>query len=241
MRYFNGKKVNAFTAIILSGIVAVIASVCFLSGDAAIKTNGKSYAPIYNGERNSSKVAIMINVYEGSDVVERMLDVFNERNVKVTFFVGGLWVEKNRELLVKILENGHEIGSHGYFHRDHAKMNETQNREEMVAVESLIRRFTGYDVKLFAPPSGSFSVSTLKAAEALGYKTIMWSKDTIDWRDKDVGVIFGRETKNVSGGDLILTHPKPHTLTVLPKILDYYEKAGLTVTTVSDCIGYGKS
>ena len=94
----------------------------------------------------------MINVYEGSEVVEEMLSVLKEKGAKATFFVGGCWADDNGELLLKILEDGHELGSHGYFHRDHAKLNESQNREEMTATDNLIRRLTGYDVKLFAPP-----------------------------------------------------------------------------------------
>ena len=181
----------------------------------------------------------MINVYEGSEVVEEMLSVLKEKGAKATFFVGGCWADDNGELLLKILEDGHELGSHGYFHRDHAKLNESQNREEMTATDNLIRRLTGYDVKLFAPPSGSYSATTLKVAESMGYKTIMWSKDTIDWRDKDIKTIINRATKNVCGGDMILMHPKKHTLEALPKILDYYEKGGLTAVTVSECIENG--
>ena len=239
MKKIEKRIVNTVSAVLLCLIAVSIAAVCFLNGDIAIKTSGKTYSPYYNGNRNSNKVAIMINVYEGSEIVERMLDVLKEKGAKATFFVGGCWAEDNGELLLKILENGHEIGSHGYFHKDHAKLSESRNREEMTATDNLIRRLTGYDVKLFAPPSGSYSATTLKVAESMGYKTIMWSKDTIDWRDKDVNTVINRATKNVRGGDMILMHPQKHTLDALPKILDYYEKGGLTAVTVSECIENG--
>ena len=178
MKKIEKRIVNSVSAVILCIIAVAITAVCFLKGDVALKTDGKSYAPYYNGNRNSRKVAIMINVYEGSDVVKEMLAVLKDKGAKATFFVGGCWADDNGELLLKILEDGHELGSHGYFHRDHAKLNESQNREEMTATDNLIRRLTGYDVKLFAPPSGSYSATTLKVAESMGYKTIMWSKDT---------------------------------------------------------------
>ena len=91
-------------------------------------------------------------------------------------------------------------------------------------------------MKLFAPPSGSFSTTTLKAAEKLGYKTIMWTKDTIDWRDSDIETLFNRATKNLSAGDFILMHPKEHTAVVLNRILNYLNKIGLKAITVSDCL-----
>jgi len=64
----------------------------------------------------------------------------------------------------------------------------------------------------------------------------MWSKDTIDWRDKDANLVFSRATKNIEGGDLILMHPTEHTLKALPLILEYYSINGYTATTVSECL-----
>ena len=60
----------------------------------------------------------------------------------------------------------------------------------------------------------------------------MWSKDTIDWRDKDENTILSRATKNLSNGDLILMHPKEHTLNVLPKIIDFILENGYNIVTV---------
>ncbi len=134
------------------------------------------------------------------------------------------------------MEEGHEIGSHGYFHKDHSKLDEAGNREEMVATHSLIKRLTGYDVTLFAPPSGAYSVTTLKVAESLSYKTIMWTKDTIDWRDKSEKIVYNRAVKDITAGDFILMHPKEHTLKALPEILTYYENIGLHSITVSECM-----
>ena len=106
----------------------------------------------------------------------------------------------------------------------------------MELLHALIKKETGVEIKYFAPPSGAFSKTTLKVAESMGYKTILWSKDTIDWRDKNATTVYNRATKNVSGGDIILMHPKEHTLKALPDILDYYEKIGLRAVCISECI-----
>ena len=92
----------------------------------------------------------------------------------------------------------------------------------------------GVKPTLFAPPSGSFSEITLEAAYDLGYKVIMWSKDTIDWRDKSSDLVFRRATQNLSNGDLVLMHPKEHTLKALPDILDYYNSVGFNAVSVSE-------
>ena len=92
-------------------------------------------------------------------------------------------------------------------------------------------------MNLFAPPSGSFNSTTLKVANDLNYKTIMWSKDTIDWRDKNEGLVYSRATKNLQNGDLILMHPTEHTAAALGKIIEYVLKSGFRIVTVGENIG----
>ena len=65
----------------------------------------------------------------------------------------------------------------------------------------------------------------------------MYSRDTIDWRDKDSGVIFRRATKNITGGELVLMHPTKETAAALPSILQHYKDSGLQAVPVSVNIG----
>lgn len=239
MENLTEKKLNVITAIILTVIISGVIALCFIPGEVVVISGGESYSAIYNGDRSGNVVALTFNVYEGRETVEGILDVLDEKNAKATFFVGGSWADDNIDTVIKILEKGHELGSHGYFHKDMAKLSEEGNKAELepLPLHALIKRHTGEEIKLFAPPSGSFSVTTLKVAEKFGYKTIMWSKDTIDWRDKNAKTIYSRATKNIAGGDFVLMHPKTHTLKALPDILDYYAKAGLRAGTVTECMG----
>lgn len=191
---------------------------------------------IYNGNRNSNKVSLMINVYWGNEFIEPMLEVLKQNEVKTTFFVGGMWAEKYEDLMNKIINDGHEIGNHGYFHKNHKKLNYDQNYEEIYMCHKIVKELYNINMNLFAPPSGEYSKTTLKVANELGYKTIMWSKDTIDWRDKDEDIIYNRATKNVKGGDLILMHPTQATLNALDKILKFYKNNNLIATTVSETL-----
>lgn len=191
---------------------------------------------IYNGNRDSNNLSLMINVYWGTEYIVDMLDVLDNYNVKTTFFIGGQWAEKEPELLTEIYSRGHEISSHGYFHREHEYLSYDQNYDEIKATHNLIKSLIGVDMNLFAPPSGSFNKSTISASNDLGYKTIMWSKDTIDWRDQDANLIFNRATNGVKGGELILMHPTKCTLKALPLILEYYKINGLNCTSVSECL-----
>ena len=74
------------------------------------------------------------------------------------------------------------------------------------------------------------------ACESLNYKVIMWTRDTIDWRDQDKDLIFARATKDIKAGDLVLMHPTEATLSALPQILEYIKSVGLKADTVSNVI-----
>ena len=190
--------------------------------------------PIYNGNLNNNKISIMINVYWGTEYIQPMLDIFKKYDVKTTFFVGGIWVSKNGDVLNNIIADGHEIGNHGYYHKDHQNLSYEQNQEEISTTHKIVKSISNIEMNLFAPPSGSFSKTTLEVASNLGYQTIMWTRDTIDWRDKDKDLIYQRFVKDVKGGDLILAHPTQHTLEALEDAIKYFTNNNFIITTVSD-------
>ncbi len=197
----------------------------------------QTFAPIYNGDRESGKVSLMINVYWGTEYLDDMLKTLEDEGVKTTFFVGGCWVAKNGEMLEKIHNSGNEIGNHGYNHKDHKKLSYEAQKREIGTTHKLVKSITGTEMNLFAPPSGSYNKTTLSVASELGYKTIMWSRDTIDWRDKDSSLVFSRATKDIKAGDLVLMHPTEHTAKALRDIIKTLKSNGLTVAPVSDVLG----
>ena len=217
-------------------IVICVFAFTLVPAPAAV-TSGGGYEPYYNGNRGERNVSLMFNVYENTAVVEGILDVLAQYGAQATFFVGGCWADDNADCLKKIVERGHELANHGYFHKDHAKLNLEENKEEIRLTEVICEALSGVKTRLFAPPSGAFGKNTLAACAELDYKVILWSKDTIDWRDKDVSLVVKRATQNVAGGDLILMHPKEQTLAALPQILEFYGKEGLKAVTVSQNIG----
>lgn len=230
------KKITAITnGVLMLAFIAVFA-VSFLPTTAVPIYGGTNLTAIYFGEKGSNKVSLMFNVYENADVVEKIAGVLDGYSVKATFFVGGCWADDNGKTLNRLVKSGHEIANHGYFHKDHANLDYEKNREEIYLTGVIVGALCGAKLNLFAPPSGSFSDMTLQAAADLDYRVVMWSKDTIDWRDKDQDKIFTRATKNLAGGDLILMHPKSHTLAVLPKIIDAILDKGFQIVTVSENI-----
>lgn len=228
----KNKKLKFLT----NAVMAIIIVAIFLVGfggekSVTISSSGEDNA-IYKG---SNGVALMINVYENKEVVNSMLDLFVKNGVTATFFIGGCWADDNLDTVKRIIELGFELGNHGYFHKDHKKLSERGNFNEIKTCNDLVFKNTGYQMKLFAPPSGSFSKTTIKVAKDFQMQTIMWSKDTIDWRDNDKNLIVKRATSNIENGDLILMHPKTHTLDALQEIIDVIKSKKLKFETVTNC------
>ncbi len=221
-----------FVNFVLVFVVVSIASIGVFVGDTVADSKPSA---IYKGS-SKDKVSLMVNVYWGTEYVDKMLEIFEENDVKTTFFVGGCWVRDNEETFLRIVDAGHEIANHGFFHKDHNKISASANVEEITATHELVKAVCGIEMNLFAPPSGAYSQKTLDIASDLGYTTIMWSKDTIDWRDKDENLVFRRATKNISGGDLILMHPTAHTVSALENILNKIKEENLSVATVSEVL-----
>ncbi len=234
MKKISSRLIAIVTNAVLTLVLIVVATVCFLpsSNPAAGIEDG-----VYRRGTSENGVSLMVNVYWGTEEVLGMLDVFDEYGAKATFFLGGSWADDNVKCVKEIASRGHEIGSHGYFHRNHDELDYEANVHEIAASVEFLSLVADMPVTLFAPPSGAYNDDTVKAAESMNLKTILWSKDTIDWRDKDEEVCFRRATEEVGGGELILMHPMEHTLRALPRILEHYHKNGLKAITVSENLG----
>ncbi len=229
-------RLDIATNLVLGVLVLSIGAVCLAPSQNAIATD-RFESEIYRvGNEDSQGVSLMFNVYWGTEEVYKILEILNEYQARATFFIGGCWADDNVECLRTIYAQGHEIGNHGYFHKDHDSLNLLQNQKEIAECNRFIELAIGETPKLFAPPSGAYNSDTLVAVKALNMKTILWSRDTIDWRDKDVSLIYTRATKDIKSGDLILMHPMKETAMALEDILKYYKNNHLKVITVSENI-----
>lgn len=231
MKKLSSRAVAAITNGVLALVLVVVGVVCFYP--TAAHVSGVEDRVHYRGT-SADGVSLMFNVYWGTQEVEGILEVLAEYDAKATFFIGGSWADDNTACVRKIVEAGHEVGSHGYFHRDHTTLGYEGNVEEISHSVQFLQLAAGVPVTLFAPPSGAYDEDTVNAAESLGLRTVMWSRDTIDWRDKDEQTCYLRATDNLEAGELILMHPMEHTLAALPRILQYCNMHSLCPITVSE-------
>lgn len=228
------RNLSAYTNVLLSVILLLVGIVCFTTEKQTLPTDGKNVALHRSGDTAFGGVSLLINVYWGTDEVYSMLDILKKYDGKATFFIGGCWADDNVACLRAIVAGGHEIGNHGYFHKQHDQLSLKENTEEIARCNAFLQTALGVQPTLFAPPSGAYNDVTLNACQSLNMKTILWSRDTIDWRDKNAALIYTRATKNVQSGDFILMHPMQATVDALEDIIKYYASHNLKLVTVSE-------
>lgn len=232
--YFHFNKKHLAIA---SLIIIIVIFLCIINDNEILQVSNLSGEnPIYRGNESISQVAFACNVVWGTEYIPSMLNIFREHDIKITFFIGGEWARDNPELLRRIVEEGHELGNHGFSHKHHNSLSLEENIKEIKDTEDIIKSITGVSTCLFAPPYGEFNKTTLRAASSVGYKTIMWSIDTIDWRGDGIDPIINRVLKNPHNGAFILMHPTDHTVAALPTIIKGLKKEGYKIGTISELL-----
>lgn len=234
MKLFIFKKKTLYTIITVILIALILISLKVIYNKTEETFNPDIF---YQGNIDEKIVAFACNIDWGNEHIPKMLDIFQEKNIEITYFVTGKWAEKNSDLLKTIYENNHEIGNHGYSHIDYDKLNYEMNKSEILKADNIIKETLDIELKYFAPPSGAYNDNTLKASKDLGYQLIMWSIDTIDWRnDSTKDIIVKRIKDKLHNSAIVLMHPTEETVKALPEIIDYLFENNYKIGKISDVI-----
>ena len=129
--------------------------------------NQWSYMKIH-GDEGWDKYPSYFNIF-----VPHVLNVLDELNLKITFFIVGKDTEseENRKYLRMITERGHEVGNHSYNHESWLQTYSYEKIEkEIREAEEVIETVTGQRPIGFRGPGFSWSKDLLKVLESRGYK-----------------------------------------------------------------------
>ena len=128
--------------------------------------------PIYNIETAEKKVAITFNCAVGNSDIDSILETLDKYNVKATFFLLGSWADDYINEVQKIYDAEHELGNHGYSHKDLPTMNYENIMLDIHKCNETVRNITGHSPTMFRAPSEAYDNKTISAAENLGMITI---------------------------------------------------------------------
>jgi peptidoglycan/xylan/chitin deacetylase (PgdA/CDA1 family) len=183
----------------------------------------------------------------------RILDLLATTGHKATFFVVGrnLNDPKLRELSVRALKEGHDIGNHSYDHPNFAAISSQRAVREIVTTAGLIRQVVqdagvnpARQNLFFRFPYGvagsrsNYSACQEALAE-LNYRIAWWDLDTHDWRMElpwfprrpaTVLASLNRARPN----DVVLLHDRLKTAQHLSPILHKLDDHKLTSIPLSD-------
>ena len=115
----------------------------------------------------------------------KILDVLQKHQVPAAFFLVGNYLEKNPDLVRRMVEEGHIVGNHTMHHPDMSKLSDPAAfRKELTEFETLFTQVTGKELpKYYRPPQGVYSEENLRIAKELGYQTVFWSLAYADWNN----------------------------------------------------------
>jgi polysaccharide deacetylase family protein (PEP-CTERM system associated) len=99
--------------------------------------------------------------------VQRLVDLFEEWEVRATFFFLGWVAERDPGLVRAVAAAGHEIGSHGYEHKLVNELGPAGFREDIRRTKLLLEEITGHAVRGYRAPTFSITPSTTWALEVL--------------------------------------------------------------------------
>lgn len=91
---------------------------------------------------------------------QRILELFCDAGVKATFFMLGWIAERYPVLVREIVNQGHELASHGYAHIRVHRQGEAQFREDVLRTRMLLEDISGAAVKGYRAASYSINHST---------------------------------------------------------------------------------
>jgi polysaccharide deacetylase family protein (PEP-CTERM system associated) len=102
------------------------------------------------------------------DNTQRLLALLEEHQVRATFYVLGWIADKFPRLVREISDQGHEIGSHSYWHRLIYSLSPQEFREDLRRSRDVLQDATGQRVISFRAPSFSITRKSLWAFDILG-------------------------------------------------------------------------
>ncbi|MBQ3107625.1 MAG: polysaccharide deacetylase family protein [Firmicutes bacterium] len=221
--------------LVLSVLLSAVFFFELFSAVPAAAVPGEEDVVFRCGSPDSDLTAITCNVDWGEEQIPAILQILEEKNVHITFFVSGKWAEEHPALLRELYIRGHEIQSHGYSHKLCSQVSEETVRKELEKTAFALQTLLGIHPTVFAPPSGDYDAKTLSLCRELGYKVSLWSADTIDWKEGSTAEVITRRIfkKDLHGG-VILMHPKEETVKALPAIIDGISRQGLTMVTLTE-------
>lgn len=200
----------------------------------------KPYDAAYIGDPTQKVIYLTFDAGYENGCTEKILDTLKTHEIKAAFFLTGHYVEKNADLVRRMVNEGHTVGNHTMHHPDMSKLTEMDAfQKELSDLENIYREITGAEMpKYYRPPQGIYSQENLSLAKELGYKTVFWSLAYADWNNDaqpSKEEAFGKLIPRIHNGAVVLLHATSKTNgEILDELLRKWKEMGYTFQSLED-------
>ena len=192
----------------------------------------------YVGKGDKKEIYLTFDAGYENGCTEKILDILKKHNAPAAFFLVGNYMEKNADLVRRMVDEGHIVGNHTMHHKDMSKLEDRAAFEkELTDLEDLFRGLTGKELpKYYRPPQGVYSQKNLQMAKSLGYKTVFWSLAYVDWKNDDqptAQTAFDKLLPRTHDGAVVLLHSTSQTnAEILDELLTKWENEGYVFQSI---------
>ena len=192
----------------------------------------------YLGNTDEKVIYLTFDAGYENGCTGKILDALKKHNVKAAFFLVGNYMEKNADLVRRMVEEGHIVGNHTMHHYDMSKLSDKDAfSKELTDLETLFKEVTGKELpKYYRPPQGIYSEENLRMAQELGYKTVFWSLAYVDWNNDaqpSAEDAFSKLLPRIHSGAVVLLHSTSATnAEILDELLTKWEQMGYIFGTI---------
>ena len=198
----------------------------------------QKYDSAYLGDTSQKVVYLTFDAGYENGCTAKILDILQKHNIKAAFFLVGNYMERNPDLVRRMVNEGHIVGNHTMHHYNMEKISDSAAfAKELQELEKLFLDITGKELpKYYRPPQGTYSVENLKNAKELGYKTVFWSLAYVDWNNDNQPTkeqAFAKLLPRIHNGAVILLHSTSKTnAEILDELLTKWKEMGYSFASI---------
>ena len=189
---------------------------------------------------NTGKKQVALTFDAGGDVApsSTILGILKNRGVHASWFFTGVWAQQNPALVRQVADAGFDIGNHSMTHPDLATVSGVEECKQLNQANTVISSLSGRATTrpYFRPPYGSRNSQIRQAAAALGYRTVIWTIDTLDWQtDSTPARIRQIISDNLTLGAIILMHAgSASEAQALDSVITFLQGQGYQLVTLTE-------
>ena len=182
--------------------------------------------------REVKYVALTFDDGPSGKYTRQLLDGLYDRGVQATFLLCGYRMQDYPDLTQRIYDEGHEIGYHGFTHKNMKTMSRREIARELTDSQALLPE--GCRPTFLRPPGGCCSDAVRQVAEARNLAILNWSVDPRDWATHDTAAVERSVLKNIRDGDIVLLHDmSASSVQAALDIIDVLLEQNYEIVTVS--------